>query len=186
MSQQIHFVNETKPGTGLDSSQVRALRSHVRKINIERSYQKSTRRLENFRSLTINDFSDGGKNKGNKRKQSPQPDPTPSLEAVIEDLPLEECPTQGWPLVFNTGETPTRAFQFLWSPSAQCLPKQCNCFKHTPSRERPHSRDQSPSPAGSPVSVCKHPYSSRISEAIDLDESRVNLLLQSCKWFQAP
>ncbi len=181
MSHQIHFVHETKPGAGLDSSQVRALRSHVRKVNLERSNQKSTRRLENFRSLTVTDFSEGGKTRSNKRKQSLQPVATPSLEGAIEDLPLGEDPAQGWPFASNAPQSPTETFRDLSSPSSECLDRPCSCYRESPSAERAQSPNHYLSPTGSSPSAGQHPYASRISEAIELDEARIDSLLQSCK-----
>ncbi|KIV76954.1 hypothetical protein, variant [Exophiala sideris] len=64
----IHFVHDNEPGTPLDNEQIRALRSHVRKINLERLQQRTTERMENFRSLSVNDFSKHGEIKPEKRR----------------------------------------------------------------------------------------------------------------------
>ncbi|KIW70787.1 hypothetical protein, variant [Phialophora macrospora] len=178
MSQQIHFV-ETKPGTALDSSQVRALRSHVRKVNLERSNQKSTRRLENFRSLTITDFSEAGKAKGAKKKQSSQPDVT-QLETEIQDLPWGEDPPQDCPLAPGSPEIPTRAFQCLSTPDGQFLPKRCNCNKSSPPHRQSPGPSRRSSPIDSPQSDGIHPHAVQIANAIDVDEARINDLLRSC------
>ncbi|KAJ9603315.1 hypothetical protein H2200_012093 [Cladophialophora chaetospira] len=180
MSQQIHFVHETKPGTALDSSQVRALRSHVRKVNLERSNQKSTRRLENFRSLTITDFSDGGKAKGNKKKQPLESNATASLETAIEDLPSAESPIQGFPLDLSGPPTPSRAFQFQSSPIAESPPRRCSCHRANSSKQRSGSLNQYPSPVASPLGDKTHSFASRIAELVDFDVERIDYLLKSC------
>ncbi|KAI1623117.1 hypothetical protein EDD37DRAFT_458923 [Exophiala viscosa] len=64
----IHFVHDNEPGTPLDTEQTRALRSHVRKVNLERLQQRTTQRMENFRSLSIDDFSQHGEIKPEKRR----------------------------------------------------------------------------------------------------------------------
>jgi hypothetical protein len=183
MSQPIHFVHETKPGTALDSSQVRALRSHVRKVNLERSNQKSSRRLENFRSLTVNDFSEGGKLKNGKRKQSPKADATQNLETEIENLPSGAGVAHGFPQGSSSPETSTRAFQFLSSPSPERLPRRCSCPRENLPNQRFRSSQLYSSPDASPSSTHKHPYASKISEVVDLDEARIDTLLNSCKFF---
>ncbi|OAP61400.1 hypothetical protein AYL99_03603 [Fonsecaea erecta] len=182
MSQPIHFVHETKPGSSLDSSQVRALRSHVRKVNLERSNQKSTRRLENFRSLTITDFSEGGKVKSGKRKQPPNVDACHSLEPEIENLPPREGPSPQCPLNLGGADTPTTAFQFLSSTAGDGPPRQCTCasIRAKPLNPKLPSPGHLPAARASPSNDECHPYASQISKAIDLDETRIDYLLRSC------
>ena len=177
MSQQIHFVHETKPGSSLDATQIRALRSHVRKVNLERSNQKSTQRLENFRSLTITDFSEGSKFKGGKRRRPSSPGARQSPESEIEELPLEASPTQLLPL--PSPVTLPTAFRSLSLPEDDYVPGQCTCGLalsklpiafHLP-----------------PASSClasdgEHPYARQVSQAIGLDEARIGYLLNSCKF----
>lgn len=181
MSQQIHFVHETKPGTALDSSQVRALRSHVRKVNLERSTQKSTRRLENFRSLTVTDFSESGKIKSGKKRQSSTPSTTHSLELEIEDLPSREAPTNILPLILPDPAIITHAFQILPSPKAEHLVTQCNCTRVSPLNQQRLSPSQSSSPALSSYIDERHPYALHIAKKIGFDEGRIEYLLKSCK-----
>ncbi|OCT50478.1 hypothetical protein CLCR_06878 [Cladophialophora carrionii] len=178
MSQQIHFV-ETKPGTALDSSQVRALRSHVRKVNLERSTQKSTRRLENFRSLTITDFSESGKAKGAKKKQSIQLNVT-HLETEIRDLPWGEDPLQKCRLAPDSPEIPTRAFQCLSTSCNLFLPKRCSRSRSSSQGPQSQSPSQHSSPVDSPQSDETHPHAARIANATDVDEARINQLLRGC------
>ncbi|KIW89772.1 uncharacterized protein Z519_09929 [Cladophialophora bantiana CBS 173.52] len=180
MSQPIHFVHEKKPGSSLDSNQVRALRSHVRKVNLERSNQKSTRRLENFRSLTITDFSEGGKVKSGKRKQPPNVDACPSLEPEIENLPSREGASQRCPLNPGDANIPTTAFQFLSSSDGDGPPRRCSCGRAKPPNPKlPNPGQLSIAGASSCKDGC-HPYASQISKAIDLDETRIDYLLRSC------
>ncbi|OAL33384.1 hypothetical protein AYO20_07395 [Fonsecaea nubica] len=182
MSQPIHFVHETKPGSSLDSSQVRALRSHVRKVNLERSNQKSTRRLENFRSLTITDFSEGGKVKSGKRKQPPSADACNSLEPEIENLPSREGGSQQCPLNPGGADTPSTAFQFLSSSAGDGPPRRCTCAKtgSKPSNPKLPSSGQLPVVGASASTDECHPYAAHISKAIDLDPTRIDYLLRSC------
>ena len=180
MSQPIHFVNGTNPGTSLDSSQIRALRSHVRRVNLERSSQKSTQRLENFRSLTVDDFSETGKARGGRRKQSVQLDGTQALEMGIGDLPLGEGPVPMLPLVPGRPRTPISAFQFLLPPGTESLPGQCKCHWTKPARQPTESPRQPLSPAASPVRASRHSYASKIAETLGLDEGRIASLLDSC------
>ncbi|KIW27576.1 uncharacterized protein PV07_07305 [Cladophialophora immunda] len=182
MSQPIHFVHETKPGSSLDSSQVRALRSHVRKVNLERSNQKSTRRLENFRSLTITDFSEGGKVKSGKRKQPPNEDNRQSLEPEIEDLPSREGASQQCPLNPSGADIPTTAFQFLSSAAGDGPPRRCTCARSRAKPPNPKlpSSGRIPVVGASSSNDESHPYASQISKAIDLDETRIDYLLRSC------
>lgn len=181
MSQQIHFVHETKPGTALDSNQVRALRSHVRKVNLERSTQKSTRRLENFRSLTITDFSESGKIKSGKKRQPSTPGATHSLELEIEDLPSREVPANILPLILPDPAVITHAFQVLPSPKAEKLATQCTCTCFSPVNQQLTNHSQSSSPALSSYSDERHPYALHIAKKIGFDEARIEYLLKSCK-----
>ena len=61
-------MHDNEPGTPLDNEQIRALRSHVRKVNLERLQQRTTQRMENFRSLSVDDFSQHGEIKPEKRR----------------------------------------------------------------------------------------------------------------------
>ncbi|EXJ62415.1 hypothetical protein A1O7_02850 [Cladophialophora yegresii CBS 114405] len=175
MSQQIHFV-ETQPGTALDSGQVRALRSHVRKVNLERSNRKSTQQLENFRSLTITDFSGSGKAKGAKRKQSFHSN-VAHLETVIQEFPWGDDPPQGYPLAPDSPGIPTRAFRCL--PN-QLPPKRCSCHRPSPQGQQSPSSSEHSTPSDSPHSEETHPQAAWIVDATDVDEDQINQLLRSC------
>ena len=175
---RIHFVHENQPGTSLDSDQVRALRSHVRKVNLERSHQKSTQRLENFRSFTITDFEQDGKLKPTKRRPSVRPDQTQPAPIEYESAP--SCSNQrqdcsGTPPV---AETPSIAFQSL-SPSHNIIvPRRCHCKRGKLSNQRLSPSEELPS-ISSPDA--RHPYTSQISKSINVDEKRIDQLLKSCE-----
>jgi hypothetical protein len=183
MAQQIHFVHEQKPGTALDSTQVRALRSHVRKVNLERSQQKSTRRLENFRSLTITDFTEDGRMKNGKRKQPSQRDAT-ILQTEIEDLPEKAGPRQRchYDRALSRSTMPTGLFHFVSSSTTDGYPLlQCDCGRAKSLSQRRQSVSPPSSSRASPPGSAIHPFLSTISDAVELEEDRIAHLLNSCK-----
>ncbi|KIW16716.1 hypothetical protein PV08_03905 [Exophiala spinifera] len=162
-SPKIHFVHENEPGTPLDPTQVRALRSHVRQVNLERSQQRTTQRMENFRSLSIDDFSENGEIRPGKRRFASRPEPTTTSQGPSElgdEAPIQHAVPQ---LDFNT-----RPEQSVTASSRSSFPLSDS--SHSVSRER--NRPASTTPG-------LHPYTSNISAVTGLDEGRVDQLLTS-------
>jgi hypothetical protein len=129
--------------------------------------------------LTITDFSETGKAKAAKKKQSSQPGVT-QLETEIQDLPSGEDPPQDCPLAPSSPEIPTRAFQCLSTLDGQSLPKRCHCNRSSPAHRHSPGPSQRPSPVDPPPSDGIHPDAAQIANAIDVDEARINDLLRSC------
>lgn len=179
---QIHFVHEHKPGTSLDSTQVRALRSHVRKVNLERSNQKIAQRLENFRSLTIADFVQGGKTKSGKKRSYSSTDPGQTASPAAESpTPPDDIPTPSGSSINIIADVPTRAFESLLSHEGDTLPRECECSSPDPSdRHSLISGLLSGSIANYQPNE-QHPYASQISRFVDIDERRIDSLLKSCR-----
>ncbi|KIW38615.1 hypothetical protein, variant [Exophiala oligosperma] len=155
-SPKIHFVHENEPGTPLDATQIRALRSHVRQVNLERLQQRTTQRMENFRSLSVDDFSQNGEIRPEKRRfvSRSEPRDTPTTSQMTSE-PDEEArihePEQS--------VASSRRYSFL-------LPGRL----HSDSRQGGRPASSIPGP---------HPYTSDISAVTGLDEARVNQLLTS-------
>lgn len=158
-SPKIHFVHENEPGTPLDATQIRALRSHVRQVNLERLQQRTTQRMENFRSLSVDDFSQNGEIRPEKRRfvSRSEPRDTPTTSQMTSE-PDEEArihePEQS--------VASSRRYSFL-------LPGRL----HSDSRQGGRPASSIPGP---------HPYTSDISAVTGLDEARVNQLLTSSKF----
>ncbi|KIX09446.1 uncharacterized protein Z518_00526 [Rhinocladiella mackenziei CBS 650.93] len=179
---QIHFVHETKPGSSLGHPQVRALRSHVRKINLERSHQQSTQRLENFRSLTVTDFHSDRKIRSGRRKSSLQSDPLQSFttESGSSSSGLHRNDSQRSSDRPQNSDAPTRAFESLLSSDSDILPKRC-CVSHSASLKPPLlSSGQPPRDGDSCGQEGQHPYASQISVRTQIDPVWIDHLLKSC------
>lgn len=180
----IHFVHEIKPGSSLDSEQVRALRSHVRKVNLERLNQRRTRRLENFRSLTVTDFSQAGSINPSKSRTSGSSDPCQRLSPEIESPPMCRSASKLRPLspvIAGVPFAPSRAFESLSAPDGDGTLIQCGCTYVKPTERQSNAVGYFSKSHGSGFSDRVHPSASQISKAVQIDAARVDHLLHSCK-----
>ncbi|KAK4945571.1 hypothetical protein LTR10_015190 [Elasticomyces elasticus] len=164
----IHFVHDNEPGTPLDNEQIRALRSHVRKVNLERLQQRTTERMENFRSLSIDDFSQHGEIKPEKRRFPVRPK-GPEARGSSSNVP---GPSKRLPL-----------------PGAESLATLADSeglesLSHTLSDA---SSGQAPAPALQSSTeddmlrstTTRHPYSAQVSVMTGIDEILADSLLRS-------
>ncbi len=169
--ERILFVHGNEPGTPLDTTQIRALRSHVRRVNLERLQQRSTQRMEIFRSLSVQDFSPNGNIRPEKRRFpvrsdpgqafSPSPGPEgPSDTYLVHCLPFQS--TQ----ITDRADKPLAIFDgepCLWvGADDQCSQAATGEYAAIDATEQ-------------------HPYVQQISAIVQLDEVLMDRLLRSCQ-----
>lgn len=171
----IHFVHDNEPGTPLDNEQIRALRSHVRKVNLERLQQRTTERMENFRSLSVNDFSEHGEIKPDRRRFPVRAEPTEpgaSTSNVPESNEGLPGPSAHPVAMLDASE----GSDFLSGPSGEAwsVVGQAQTAK---------------SVTGDSLlggTTTRHPYSAQISAVTGIDEMLADRLLRSGPYQPVP
>lgn len=161
----IHFVHDNEPGTPLDNEQIRALRSHVRKVNLERLQQRTTERMENFRSLSVNDFSEHGEIKPDKRRFPVRAERIESGAPSSNATESNEGPSAQSVSTLDASE----GLESLSGPSGEAWSLVGQVHTGQPA-------------AGDSIlgsTTTQHPYSAQISAVTGIDEALVDRLLRS-------
>ncbi len=164
----------------MDPTQVRALRSHVRKVNLERQQQRSTERLENFRSLSVDDFSHDGRVKPAGRRESVRLEQLESFDQGSE-LAESSVTTSRDSNCLLISDVETGAFDSLTLRDGGTLPRQCTCKQAKQLQQRSVFTGGSHSPGRDIRRDTPHPYASQVSAVVRIEERRVSALLKSCE-----